>query len=183
MSNVTSICALAFVVLTGCASGSAAGTVTPGHDAHTPRADSPSGEAMGGSADELHLQRRKLSADLMSTLAAAQTDVASCESACDLSVSICTIAERLCDIADGHAGSDYYQRLCREAKQDCRNAQEVCANCAEQHMRDHEGGDSVSRTPPSDVPPSAELQPPSVPSPTVPPQQTEPPSSPPDSRP
>lgn len=163
--------------LAGCAGSQASSgpTIAPASGPGVPRADMPEGEPMGGSADELHLRRRELSAELMSTLAAVQRDAERCEEACSLSVSICSIQERLCEIADAHAGSDYYQRLCREAKLDCRNAQEVCATCAKRHM-DDVGPEPVEprEEPPADVAPN--------PAPDTPPSAEAPATRPPDSR-
>ncbi len=123
------------VFLGGCVSGSqAGGSVAPRGTNMPPRGDQPQGWGEEDAADELHMRRRKLSEQLVTGVRASRGDASRCEKVCSLSVSICSIQEQLCRIAEDHSGSPHYERLCREAKQDCRQSQEACGRCAADHM-------------------------------------------------
>jgi hypothetical protein len=93
----------------------------------------PEGHAEGDSREELERRLRRLLADQAPIAAAATGDPEACEKLCSLSTSICGVQEKLCNIAAEHGGDDSYQQLCREAKLECRHAQESCISCVERH--------------------------------------------------
>jgi len=62
---------------------------------------------------------------------AAAADAGKCEELCELATSICSVQEKLCDLADDHPDDGAYQGLCREARNECREAQEGCVHCVE----------------------------------------------------
>jgi hypothetical protein len=66
-----------------------------------------------------------------------------CEDLCELSTNICSVKEKLCDLADRHPADDSYQALCREARHECREATESCVKCAQS------GGEGDRTAPPS----------------------------------
>ena len=108
-------------------------TITPGETgAH---ADQPEGWGEGDSRDELQLRLRKLVEQQRAMASAAGASPSTCEDICSLATSICGVQEKLCSIADKHPGEEAYQGLCREAKQECREAQDDCIRCVEQHAQ------------------------------------------------
>ena len=98
--------------------------------------DQPSkGWGEGDSRDELKARLTRLVAQQRVMATAAAASAAACEDICSLATSICGVQEKLCSIADEHPGEDEYQGLCREAKQECRAAQEDCIGCVEKHTK------------------------------------------------
>lgn len=96
--------------------------------------DAPPGEAHEGeTASELAARLARLRARQRGFQAQAATDVAACENLCSLATSICGIQEKLCALADERPADDDYQRLCREAKVECQEAQAACVACVERH--------------------------------------------------
>ena len=63
----------------------------------------------------------------------ASSDAAVCEDLCGLATSICQVQSKLCELADDHPDENDYQDLCREAKLECREAQESCVDCVRGH--------------------------------------------------
>jgi hypothetical protein len=113
----------------GCVNASTGpAVVTPGSE---PAPDQPEGLADGDSADELDARKDKLVQSMRDLRGAASSDPKQCEDLCSLATSICGVSEKLCNIADDHAGNDHYQDLCREAKRECREAQADCVACVE----------------------------------------------------
>lgn len=125
----------AAVALAGCGPvSSEGGTVTPVQPVERagPEAMGPhDGEDVG----ELRLRLEKLRSQQLEITASAQGDPAVCEDLCSLATSICGVKEKLCNLADDHPGDDGYQNLCREARQECGEAQGSCVSCVEQHRR------------------------------------------------
>ncbi|MBK6918633.1 MAG: hypothetical protein IPH07_14660 [Deltaproteobacteria bacterium] len=106
------------------------GTVTPGGAGGGVSSD-PDGRDEGQSAGELK-QRLDALLDREEQLAPqAATDAGKCEDLCELATSICAVEEKLCDLADDHPDDDAYQGLCREARNECREAQDSCVRCVE----------------------------------------------------
>lgn len=134
--SAKSAIALAVVVMsqlvTGLACGPQAGggTVTPGGGGGGVTAD-PDGRDETLDAGTL---RKRLDAMVMQERELqphAATDAGKCEDLCELATSICGVQEKLCDLADDHPDDDAYQDLCREARNECREAQESCVRCVE----------------------------------------------------
>lgn len=115
-------------------------TVTPGEGVH---ADTPEGRGEGDSRDELEQRMRDLVGKQQDMSERASADAGVCEDICSLATSICGVQEKLCVIADDHPGDADYQGLCREAKQECKSAQDECIRCVERHA----AGGSPAGTP------------------------------------
>lgn len=97
--------------------------------------DQPEGWGEGDSRDELRARLTRLVEQQRVMASAAAASAAACEDICSLATSICGVQEKLCSIADEHPGEDEYQGLCREAKQECRAAQDDCIGCVEKHTK------------------------------------------------
>ncbi len=123
--------------LTACVPQGARGnaSVVPGHDEAGPKAaDAPLEEPHEGeTASELAARLDRLRTRQRDFQARAASDVAACENLCALATSICGIQEKLCSLADERPGDEDYQRLCRQAKVECREAQDACVACVERH--------------------------------------------------
>lgn len=120
---------LAATLLAGCAGGTTGPVVVSPNGQPAP--DQPEGLAEGDSADELDARKDKLVLQMRELEQAASSDPKQCEDLCSLATSICGVSEKLCNIADDHAGNDHYQDLCREAKRECHEAQADCVACVE----------------------------------------------------
>jgi len=123
--------ALGVVAAVGCGP-TAGGTNTPtnggGGPTVTPDPVGPGDDrSMGALKRELDAFTRKK----QSMVTASTSDPAVCEELCSLATDICEVQQKLCDLADEHAGDDEYQNLCREARNECREAQESCVRCVE----------------------------------------------------
>ena len=116
----------------GCNQATAGGTVTPGDGEPRPGAD-PQGAHMGDSLGELKLRLEQLKRRQLQVIPAANQDKAVCEDVCSLATSICGVAEKLCNLADDHPQDPEYQNLCREARLECKEAQDSCIGCVEGH--------------------------------------------------
>ncbi len=113
-------------------SSSSGATVVPGEPQAAPGTD-PEGTQEGDSMGELQLRLRRLVEEQSTKLEPAATDAAVCEDLCSLATSICGVQQKLCDLADRHAGDDRYQGLCREARLECKEAQNACIQCVQRH--------------------------------------------------
>ena len=129
---VRALCVCALAAFSGCVTQSSGGGlgVTPGDGE---RLDTPEGRGEGQTRDELEARMRQLVSEQQGHLQAASTSPAVCEDLCSLATSICGVQEKLCVIADEHPGDDSYQGLCREAKRECKAAQDDCIGCVERH--------------------------------------------------
>ncbi len=115
---------------TGCVHATAGGSVVPG-DRPTERDDTPIGPAAGESINELDARKDKLIGEVRGRVQAATGDAKVCENLCSLASSVCEVQEKICDIADANASHDEYLQLCREAKQECSEAQAACISCVD----------------------------------------------------
>lgn len=128
--------ALVCAVLLSAACGPQAGgpTVTPGGTGTGGTNPDPQGTNEGQGMGEL----KKRLGDLVDREAelqrAAASDAGKCEQLCDLATSICSVQEKLCELADDHPDDEAYQGLCREARAECREAQESCVRCVESNQ-------------------------------------------------
>jgi len=128
--------ALACAVLLSAACGPQAGgpTVTPGGTGTGGTDPAPQGTNEGQGMGELK-QRLGDLVDREEVLRPqAASDAGKCEQLCDLATSICSVQEKLCELADDHPDDDAYQALCREARAECREAQESCVRCVESNQ-------------------------------------------------
>lgn len=121
----------ALVVLAlGCGPTAGGGsTVTPDGGATKPGPD-PQGVAEDDSMGALTRRLDRLVGQERGMHAAATSDAGRCEELCELATAICSVQEKVCELADAHPNDDAYQGLCREARNECREAQESCVACA-----------------------------------------------------
>ena len=125
------------LVVIGCdPAASGPGTVTPGGDGNGVGADPAGPHTEASSAQELDAELSNFVAKQETLKADAMSDTKTCESVCSLTADICGVTEKLCKIADEHPQDAEYGRLCREARNDCRDAEEACVNC----VRGEDGG-------------------------------------------
>lgn len=117
----------------GCGPQSGSGTVTPGTTGGGTEQD-PQGTNEGEGMGELRKRLGELVGKEARLQAAASGDAGKCEELCELATSICSVQEKLCDLADDHPDDDAYQGLCREARNECREAQESCVRCVESNQ-------------------------------------------------
>jgi hypothetical protein len=121
-----------FALLLGCQASTSTATVPP--DGTAERASPPPvGDHEGEGREELRARLRRLTGDQQTLQPAASEDPAVCEDLCSLATQICGVTEKLCNLADAHAGDDEYQGLCRQARQECRGANDSCIRCVERH--------------------------------------------------
>ena len=106
---------------------------TPGGAGGAGVAPPEEGVAEGDSADELNARKQRLYVEFRALVEEGSNDPDTCERLCSLATSICGVQEKLCNIAEDHVGDDHYQSLCREAKRECRDAQDRCIDCVERH--------------------------------------------------
>ncbi|MEM9462724.1 MAG: hypothetical protein AAGF11_51765 [Myxococcota bacterium] len=52
-----------------------------------------------------------------------------CQRICDLSANMCTLRDRICELADEHADDPRYTAACERAGLDCDRATEACEGC------------------------------------------------------
>ena len=113
-------------------------TIAPGQEERP--APEPVGGHEGESSGELAARVGKLRARQQSLLPMASEDPGVCEEVCSLATGICGAKEALCNVANDHPQDDDYQRLCREAKAECRAAQDDCVKCVEGHAEGEGAG-------------------------------------------
>lgn len=119
----------------GCAPTSGETTVTPDGGFGAPEGpDHSKGiHESDSSAGDLWKRLEKLRAERETKIEPASSDAGVCEDLCGLATSICQVQSKLCEIADDHPDENDYQDLCREAKLECREAQESCVDCVRGH--------------------------------------------------
>ena len=137
------LCSLMLVSGFGCARSSS-GQVNVPEEGTRSHEEAAEGRQEGDSPEELRLRLGKLNDSHQQLFGAATEDPSKCEDLCSLATSICGIKEKLCNIADEHVGREEYQRLCREAKQDCGAARESCIDCVEMHASCAPGEDGAA---------------------------------------
>jgi hypothetical protein len=118
------------LALSACGPQAGGSTVTPGGNGGG-RGATPEGRHDDDSMGSLKERLDGLKTKQSTLVTAATDDAAVCEDLCSLATSICAVQQKLCDLADAHAGDDEYQSLCREAHQECRDAQESCIACVQ----------------------------------------------------
>ena len=123
---------LGVVMLAACRPTASGGTVTPtgGADAPDEGAD-PIGRDEGDNVGDLRARLERLHVDHDRLSSQEGGGFGQCEDLCDLASKICSVKEKICDIAADHPGDDAYQGLCREAQHECREAGDSCVRCAE----------------------------------------------------
>ena len=129
MSMRRTVFALALALGCGPSAGGVGPTVDPdrGGIGEDPPKGDPEDRSMGALQRKLESFRGKKSL----IMSASTRDPAVCEQLCSLASDICEVQEKLCDLADEHPGDDQYQNLCREAHNECREAQASCVRCVE----------------------------------------------------
>lgn len=125
----------------GCVAQAGGSSVVPGST--DPREDQPEGWAEGESAQELKLRKDRLYTEFRGVVGEPVATPDACEKVCSLATSICGVQEKLCNIADDHPGEAEYQNLCREAKKECRETQDACIACVENHAASGSCGGAV----------------------------------------
>ena len=127
-----SLAVVALVAMPACrTAATGATTVTPGGGDDPDIGADPDGRQESDNVGDLkaRLDRLRIQHESMSSSNA--TGFAVCEDLCELSTNICSVKDKLCELADKHPADDSYQALCREAKQECREATESCVKCAQ----------------------------------------------------
>lgn len=125
----------AVVLLSACGPSASSGTVTPGGPAGGGVRDgaAPNGDQEGDSVSELLDRLQRLEVRQEARMADAEADSKACHDLCSLSVSICEVQVKLCDIADNRPQEGTYQDFCREAQQECSEATASCESCVAGH--------------------------------------------------
>lgn len=135
---------LALVATMACnVRGSDGGSVVPGEGESPGEGPGPQGDQESNeSIDDLkaRLDRLRIQHAEMSTSSDGSFGV--CEDLCSLASNICTVKEKLCEIADRHPGEEAYQGLCRKAELECGEAEDSCVDCVE--ARERSGADEAS---------------------------------------
>jgi hypothetical protein len=122
----------AWLLLAACGPSAGTGaTATPQDVAREgPR---PEGTQEGDDSGDQAARLRRLEQRLSAAASTSAQDPRACEEVCSLATSICGIQRKLCDLADRFPQEDDYQALCREAKNECREAQDACVGCVQRH--------------------------------------------------
>ncbi len=147
---------LGLMVGCGPTTGTQTSTVAPGQEQRP--GPQPVGAHEGETSGELAARIGKLRVRQQSLLPMATDDPGVCEEVCSLATGICGAKEALCNLANERPQDDDYQRLCREAKAECRTAQDDCVKCVEGHT----SGSSEERPPQTSG--TGDKPPPSAPS-------------------
>lgn len=123
---------LGLASLSGCSpSASGGGTVTPGGNGNVPEGSDPEGRDEGDNIGDLKARLDRLTAEQAKKASESDTSFGVCEDLCSLASSICTVKEKLCDVADQHPGEEEYQGLCRKAELECGESEDSCVACVE----------------------------------------------------
>ncbi len=126
-------CGLAFVAaLSACGpTAGGGGTVTPGGNNAVPDGPDPDGRDEGNNIGDLKARLDRLRTKQAEMASESEASFGVCEDLCSLASSICSVKEKLCDIADQHPGEEEYQGLCRKAELECGEAEDSCVACVE----------------------------------------------------
>jgi hypothetical protein len=121
------------LLATGCgqAASGAGGTITPGGNGNVRDAADPEGDAEGNDVGALRERLERLSRDQDAKASGSDGSFGACEDLCSLASSICTVKEKLCEVAERHPGEEEYQGLCRKAELECSEAEDSCVACVE----------------------------------------------------
>jgi hypothetical protein len=120
----------------GCGpNASGGGSVTPGGNGNVPEGSDPEGRDEGDNIGDLKARLERLSKEQQVKASSSDASFGVCEDLCSLASSICTVKEKLCDVADRHPGEEEYQALCRKAELECSEAEDSCVACVETHER------------------------------------------------
>jgi hypothetical protein len=110
-------------------------TATPTTGGDGPSVDpDPEGRNEGSGMNELRGRLEELVRKAESMGAVVASDAAKCEDLCDLATSICSVQAKMKELCDAHPDDDQYAALCREAKNECREAQDSCVRCVESNQ-------------------------------------------------
>lgn len=113
------------------------GTATPGGNGAITEGPDPQGREEGDNIGDLKLRLERLRRQHaeMSSSSSGSASFAECEDLCSLGANLCSVTEKVCDIADDHPGEDEYQDLCRKAELECGEAEDSCVTCVEARER------------------------------------------------
>jgi hypothetical protein len=121
-----------YLLAAGCGpSASGGGTVTPGGNGNAPDGSDPEGQEEGDDVGALRQRLERLSTQQHEKASGSDGSFGACEDLCSLASSICTVKEKLCEVADRHPGEEEYQGLCRKAELECSEAEDSCVACVE----------------------------------------------------
>ncbi|MCX4245047.1 hypothetical protein [Paraliomyxa miuraensis] len=124
--------ALGSVAPLGCnPSASGGGTVPPGGNGNVPDGAEPEGRDEGDNIGDLAARLDRLTVEQAQKASTSNASFEVCEDLCSLASSICTVKEKLCEVADRHPGEEEYQGLCRKAELECGEAEDSCVACVE----------------------------------------------------
>ncbi|MCA9649059.1 MAG: hypothetical protein H6712_15810 [Myxococcales bacterium] len=130
---------LGVLVLSACqATARGGGTATPGGNGAVSEGPDPEGNHEGDNIGDLEARLDRLQQEQARVVSSSDGSFGVCEDLCSLASKICTVKEKLCEIADRHPGEDEYQGLCRKAELECNEAEDSCVACVEAR----EGGSS-----------------------------------------
>jgi hypothetical protein len=129
MSMRRTVFALALALGCGPTAGGTGPTVNP--DRVGIGEDAPKGPAEDQSMGALQRRLQTFRSKKSQIMSASARDPAICEELCSLAADICEVKEKLCDLADDHPGDDQYQNMCREAHNECVEANRSCVRCVE----------------------------------------------------
>jgi hypothetical protein len=119
-------------LVAGCGQSAAGGgTVTPGGNGNVPEGSDPEGQSEGDNIGDLKARLERLSAAQAEKASRSDASFGVCEDLCSLASGICTVKEKLCEVADRHPGEEEYQGLCRKAELECSEAEDACVTCVQ----------------------------------------------------
>lgn len=107
------------------------GSATPGGNGAVSEGPDPEGPNEGDNIGDLKARLDRLRTEQAQMMSSSDGSFGVCEDLCSLASKICTVKEKLCEIADRHAGEDEYQGLCRKAVLECNEAEDSCVDCVE----------------------------------------------------
>lgn len=135
---------LAFAaMLAGCNQVAGDGrAVPPGGGGAVPDGPEAEGPDEGNNIGDLKARLERLRAQQVEMASNPETSFGVCEDLCSLASSICTVKEKLCDVANEHPGEEEYQSLCRKAELECSESEDSCVACVE--AREQSGAEEAT---------------------------------------
>ena len=122
----------AWLLTAGCGpTAGGGGTVAPAGNGNVRDGADPEGEEEGNDVGSLQARLERLSREQDAKASGSDGSFGACEDLCSLASSICTVKEKLCEVADRHPGEEEYQGLCRKAELECSEAEDSCVACVE----------------------------------------------------